>query len=1113
MTTDMSSVFESVDFGRNWSTLDFRRITGGHRSPVRFTADPAVLYSIQVSEELDYGVPVESLDGGGSWSPLPGDPTGGETWTLWADPASSQRLLVSDYETLYLSNDGGDSFTSVYETSDLHVAGVYWSANLVFVAVPDGLLVSSDGGASFALSTVPGLPGDQFPVSFAGASENGQIRLYVVTTDTLWPGVGAADLVWADFGVFRLDWGAASWTAITAGADDGDWGLYQVALSPFDIDTLYLGGGERDRAVPVVLRSRDGGQTWTRVLQTDVNGNVATGWCGDGGDADWTYPEYVLGLAVAPTDPERLLFTDLGFVHLSEDGGDSWRQGYVNPATQNPAAETTPRGRAYVGVGLQQTSAWWLHWSDARTVTAAFTDIRGMRSTDGGRSWVAGSALGFPYNSTYHIVDGGDGTLYAATSSVHDLYQSTYLTDERIDGGSGAVMRSRDDGATWEILHDFGHPVVWLAPDPNQPDTLYASVVHSTDGGIYVTRTASSGSAATWERLAAPPRTQGHPFTVHVLNDGGIVATYSGRRDAQGAFTESSGVFLSQDGGATWQDRSATGMRRWTKDLVLDPHDPSQNTWYVGVYSHWGTENNEVGGLYRTRDRGLSWQRISELYRVDSAAVHPQNPNVLYLTTERQGLWKTSNLGSETPIFTQDPDYPFRQPTRVFFNPYNPSEVWITSFGGGLRSSMSAAALPLAGISVLGSSDVISGDPLGLGLSLSVGQSRGRAADWWLVQSMPSGQWRSYNLGNGAFGAGISPTYTGPLFDLSTFQVNTIAEGTGEHSFYFGVDLLPNGVLDLNPAAVAYDSVQVRVTDGGGGTPGDGESGRITYTLAGRVYRIEATAGAAPEDVSAALESFAPGGGDEMLNSSPDGQWLILHTERFDPQCVGWACLAVVGGDLTTGDILRAPGGMPVRGEGFAAVDNSGTLVVFSAGDGPHVRDLWAVRKLTEGWSDPVLLTGASPYDWNVVPALDETGAHLLFECGDEPYVGHSSCEVGTDGSGFRVVVAAQAPLDATRTPDYAPDGSVVLEVETATEGERIERLTSGAGAPVPVAPSMTNDNSPCVLPDGRIASLWLDRPGGDGMHELKVMSADGSNYYMLLQGVDVADVGLGCGQ
>ncbi len=57
------------------------------------------------------------------------------------------------------------------------------------------------------------------------------------------------------------------------------------------------------------------------------------------------------------------------------------------------------------------------------------------------------------------------------------------------------------------------------------------------------------------------------------------------------------------------------------------------------------------------------------------------------------------------------------------------------------------------------------------------------------------------------------------------------------------------------------------------------------------------------------------------------------------------------------------------------------------------------------------------------------------------------------------------------------------------------------------------NDNSPCLLPDGRIVSLWLNRDGNrDGVHEIKAMTGDGRLHTMIVTGADVADAGLGCG-
>src|SRR5262249_58124602 len=121
-------------------------------------------------------------------------------------------------------------------------------------------------------------------------------------------------------------------------------------------------------------------------------------------------------------------------------------------------------------------------------------------------------------------------------------------------------------------------PVVWVAGNNTTPNGLYASVIHSTRGGIYVSNNIQTGAASTWTRLTSPPRTEGHPFNIVVLNDGTLVASYSGRRNSAGAFTASSGVFVSTDGGATWADRSHPGMRYWTKDLLVYPFHPTHST-------------------------------------------------------------------------------------------------------------------------------------------------------------------------------------------------------------------------------------------------------------------------------------------------------------------------------------------------------------------------------------------------------------------------------------------------------------------------------------------------------------------------------------------------------
>src|SRR4029077_7765627 len=159
------------------------------------------------------------------------------------------------------------------------------------------------------------------------------------------------------------------------------------------------------------------------------------------------------------------------------------------------------------------------------------------------------------------------------------IYQSYTLTDNSIDAEIGAIMYSADKGHTWQTLHNFGYFVPGLCVDPKRPDTMYAAVADyaAGKGGIWVTYDLHDGSASVWKQLTAPPRTEGHAFTVQVLNDGTIVCSFAARNDASGNFTKSAGVFTSSDGGNTWNDRSDPGMQYWTMDVTISPKD---STWY-----------------------------------------------------------------------------------------------------------------------------------------------------------------------------------------------------------------------------------------------------------------------------------------------------------------------------------------------------------------------------------------------------------------------------------------------------------------------------------------------------------------------------------------------------
>lgn len=401
--------------------------------------------------------------------------------------------------------------------------------------------------------------------------------------------------------------------------------------------------------------------------------------------------------------------------------------------------------------------------------------------------------------------------------------------------------------------------------------------------------------------------------------------------------------------------------------------------------------------------------------------------------------------------------------------------------------------------------------PVSVTVSVSSGDQTGTEMEWWIAAHTPLASpwnWATLVYGQG-WQSSIHMYRKYPLSDLSPQTVlSSMKLPAGQYTFYFVLDSQINNIPDLT----YMDSVTV--------TP-SASIGHVTYTLGGQIYRIQALEGAAPENMTVALNALSPlpaGGQDENLNISPDGIWLVLNTERFDTDCEGWACLAAVKADLSTGDAVRV-NGTEIHPDGFSAIASEGNLIVYENNDGTHENDLWAVSRNSnkDAWTGPVLLTGNSSYQYNYQPAINAAGTKVLFDCTNAPYSDATSiCEVGTDGTGFRVVMTpSDSPAGLPDTgelhqPDYARDGSIVFEADW--DGENLWRLSSGATTPVKIPSALTNDNSPCVLPDGSIASLWLNRPGGAGDHELKVMKSDDSSYFMLVTGADVEDIGLGCG-
>ena len=86
---------------------------------------------------------------------------------MFADGNSATKLVVSDYSRVFLSTDGGSTFAQKFSTASgngCFVAGAFFDGSNIYLGTNLGVLVSTNGGSTFALSGVGGIPPAAPPV-------------------------------------------------------------------------------------------------------------------------------------------------------------------------------------------------------------------------------------------------------------------------------------------------------------------------------------------------------------------------------------------------------------------------------------------------------------------------------------------------------------------------------------------------------------------------------------------------------------------------------------------------------------------------------------------------------------------------------------------------------------------------------------------------------------------------------------------------------------------------------------------------------------------------------------------------------------------------------------
>ncbi|MBX9942724.1 MAG: hypothetical protein K2Y40_01480 [Reyranella sp.] len=498
-----------------------------------------------------------------------GPTRGGRVVAVTGDPR--------DRMTFYFGACAG----GIWKTVD---GGVYWRC------ISDGYLSSA------AIGAIAVAPSDA-NVIYAGTGET-TIRIDVSYGDGLYKSTDAGR-TWSHIGLKQTKF------------------IGRICIHPQDPDLVYvaaLGDVFGPNAERGVFRSRDGGKSWEKVLgRGDMAGAV--------------------DLAMDRNNP-RILFaafweTRRNFWNLSSggpgsglfrsmDGGDTWEE-----VSAKPGFPDRPLGKIGVAVSPVRAGRVW-------ALVEAEGEKTGLyRSDDYGARWVPVSThrdlMHRPWYYTHVFADTGHadtvfvtnlqmwkstdgGTNFAEITTPHgdnhDLWIDPTDANRMIEGNDGGANVSFNGGASWSSIYNQKTAQFYRIDVDNQyPYRVYGTQQDNTSIAV---PSASELGVITPGEYTYPGTGESGFIAVHP-NDHNIV--YIG---AIGSSPGGSGALQRYDHRTrqmqlvnVWPEES-TGVApkdlkyrfAWTYPIVFSPHDA--NTLYVGGNC-----------VFRTRDEGMSWQKIS----------------------------------------------------------------------------------------------------------------------------------------------------------------------------------------------------------------------------------------------------------------------------------------------------------------------------------------------------------------------------------------------------------------------------------------------------------------------------------------------------------------------
>ncbi len=393
----------------------------------------------------------------------------------------------------------------------------------------------------------------------------------------------------------------------------------------------------------------------------------------------------VRSLVVDPQDPQRLYFGTIdGQIYTSADGGQMWERlsGFNRPGLLIDNIIVDAR--------------------DSKTLYAAAHRHKEpggfFKTTDGGKTWREAEAF--------------------KSEAIHSLTQSPSDPDTLLVGTNRGIFRSTDAGDSWEPLPTSTTPglinVESLAVDPRDADVIYAGTWYlpykTTDGG------------KTWGITKTG-----------IIDDSDIFAIEIDESNPDHVIMSAcSGIYETKNAGAQWRKvNGIPSQSRRTRAILQNPAKPE--IIYAGT-----TE-----GFWLSANGGNDWKVTTnrQNFEVNAIAVHPKNPETVYIGTNNYGVmisrdggrnFAPSNEGySGRRAYSILPDR--EKPGRVYATTINTATgggYFYISEDGGETWRLSARNMPYRLIAYSILQDPRDANTIYLGTNYGLYRSADRGASW-----------------------------------------------------------------------------------------------------------------------------------------------------------------------------------------------------------------------------------------------------------------------------------------------------------------------------------------------------------------------------------------------